>query len=230
MILSKKTIPSNPGLGLGRLASEFDALTYDIANTAEIWDGDTYTFLDAVWAGIVNSNSFAVTVGSLVGALNTHNTLIFNGVNQEASGMLPSVATPLTIYIVLRQITYTAGDFLICDGIQDITRNLLQFGVSPNIRLDNDGDDLDTTQLVLNTFNIVTLMNDGGTDIIRIGLNTEQSGSSGDSPVNGFTLANRQGGAVFGNCEFAFIIVRSVQDSTAVQNAYINWLKTRFAI
>ena len=96
----------------------------------QLWLQDPYA--TDVWNdSSANNNDItlynAPTIG--VDSLNGHNTLIFNGTDEEADAVF-TLSTPLTIIIVFRSITWTTNDYLF-DGATVNTPHTAQFGSSP---------------------------------------------------------------------------------------------------
>lgn len=217
----------------GRAA--FNPLTFDAANLLALYDGDTLNTDPAGTWSDQSANGFDLTLFNaptiISPAINGHDALQFNGVNQYARRALTPVRNqPTTIYIVFKHITFTVND-RIFDGTAGTKNSLEQTGVSPNlsaiagVALNSNPD------VILNSFDIITTVFNSINSEIRTNNNVAVIGDTGLFNDAGITLAaNSTGAAGFGNCEIAYFILRTGADNTATQNIFINYLKNRFAI
>jgi len=228
-ILKKTVHQKKTSIGANSFTA-FSPLTYDVANLVEIWDFRNY--VDPTIPALLDTPTNDITCinNPVVGALNALGTVIFDGISQFGNSVAPVVPQPYTIYMVLRQIT-SANGIICCDGVLGNTWAIGQ-DVSPDLLLSTDEDILFLNpDLALNTWGIITNVMTSPLAKLRLDLNTATTRFLGITGKDGINLGNNiTSGVSFSNCEFAYIILRSAADSTAVQNLFINWLKTRFAI
>jgi hypothetical protein len=221
--------------GIGAITNPFDPFTYNSANLISIYDGDTYVPADFVWND-ASGNGHNLTMFNVptesIAALNGHDTVIFNGIDQYGTSLTPNIPQPSTHYIVFKAITWTNLDRVFDGNAIVNTRNLYQSGATPNIALYSGVLLSDNPGTVLNNYNLYTCVFNGANSHIRTNNNVAVIGDAGNLNSVGTNLCAAGGGAGFGfgNMEIAYVILRSSADSTAVQNLFINWLKTRFAI
>jgi hypothetical protein len=233
----KKTIPKKKRKTVtGKILTPFNPL--NSPNTVALWDGDFTLDLNDNWADLVSGSqiSFAAsgTIPLTGGILNGHDTVIFNGLNQYGVSATPVISQPNTFYYILRQVTWTSTEKIFDDGVTSTTKNCLrQFVSSPRLSLVTPDTSFSFTSITLNVWKVFTVIlnNINNSISIRTDLNSPiiNFGLT-NYDLEGITLGATQTGLEFGNCEFAYIIMRNVADSTAVQNNFINWLKNRFAI
>jgi hypothetical protein len=219
-----------PGLGL-----PFDPLTYDSANLLALYDGDTLSTDPAnTWSDSSgNGNNLTLFNAPIikVATLNGHDGLEFDGINQYGQNAAMVHPQPCTNYIVLKQITWTLSN-RIFDCVSGSRLVLEQAAITPGLRLFSGGaNPISNPTLGLGTFGIMTTVFNGVSSQIRTNDNVGVVGNAGTDSRVGLTLAAINTGlANFGNYECAYIIIRNGADSTAAQNSFITYLKTRFAI
>lgn len=209
--------------------SIFDPLIA-LGNVA-IYDGDV-NLSAASWRDRSGGNQITFFNAPTYNAagLNGHGTILFNGVNQYGNSITPLINSPYTIYLVLRQITWTNGDVICTDGINSTILEIYQVGSTPRVDVADDPDTLTTNDLLINTWNIMSIVMNGSNSVLKIGSNITINGTLGNNIKRGFNLASDLTLFAFGNIQFAYMIMRNVADPTWLQNNFINWLKNRFAI
>ena len=201
-------------------------------NTVALWDGDSGLTLATGWTDVISANNISFlgsgTLPLTGGTLNGHNTVLFNGTNQFGVSGVFSDINQYTIYLVLKQTTWTTNDFLWESDAGLI--HLIQNDLSPKLLLEGSAQ-VFNNQLILNTWGIITCHLNASGGGLRINLNSTVFDSNlVPDPITRFYLACDSGTTNNGNIESAYIIIRNVADSTAIQNNFINWLKNRFAI
>lgn len=206
-------------------------------NTVALWDGVNFgnpvadKWVDDVSGNIIDCTA-SLTLPISNGLLNGFKTVIFNGIDQYGLTNIPAGLNPFSMYIVLRQITWTNQRCLFSSGSGGLFP-FYQNNLSPEIAIDGADVGVNTSnELILNTWSIVSLTS---TDIIgtcRINLNSNfLTGRLSIIGYDGICLGTDSAGSFLNaNCEFAYIIMRDVADNTFIQNNFINWLKNRFAI
>lgn len=196
-----------------------------------IYDGDV-NLSAANWRDNAGGNQITFFNAPTYNAagLNGHGTILFDGINQYGNSTTPVINTPYTLYLVMKQITWTNADFIFSDGTTAPNLQLIQLIASPNIRTGNTGGILQTTDLIIDTYGIVTVVMNGDKSMLRVDLNNPIIAIGDSDPRNGITLAANTLLSVFGNIEVAFMIMRNVADPIYVQNNFINYFKNYFSI
>lgn len=199
------------------------------------YDGDTLATDPANTWSDRSANNYDLTLfnaPTLVNnAINGHDALQFDGINQYGQrGITPVLNQPLSYYVVLKQITFTANNhFFACNPVNAL--KLLQgFGGSPQIDMNSIVPLTMNPNLNLNTYGIITSIFNGANSEIRNNNNAAVVGNAGVANGLGFTLGSYFSPSNYVNAEFAFLIIRQGADNTTTQNLFINYLKNRFAL
>ena len=211
--------PFNPNFDGNLLAwYDGDTLSTDPANTWSDSSGNGYNL------NLFNNPTLVPN------AINGHDALQFDGINQWGVNNAVPFTAPITCYLVFEQITFTTGDRLI-SNVSAITTILAQENVTPRLYLNNGaGGILANPQVPLLTYEILTLVFDDVNCQIRTNNNIAVNGFCGNTAGVGLALANNNFGSLNCNCETAYLIVRTGVDNLATQNIFINYLKNRFAL
>jgi hypothetical protein len=212
----------------------FNPLTFDTANLIALYNGDTLpTDPAGTWVD-QSVNGFDLTLvngpGIVIGAINNHFALRFDGVSQYGRNAFPALNQPITIYVVFNQITWVNNHRIYTSGPNQVL--VYGNGVSPALDM-FAGNSAPTISpaIPINTYQVLTNVFNGVNSETRTNNNAAVVADSGALNGTGFTIAAFSDGSVNrANCEYAYIIIRSAADSTATQNLFINYLKNRFAL
>jgi hypothetical protein len=210
-------------------APAFDPLTYD-ANTVVLYDGDLELTTSAWEDQTVNGFDLTLynTPTVVSNAINGHQAVRFDGINQYGRRTTtPTRNQPVTIYAVVKQITWTDNDRIHSSETND--QVFYQAGGTIDLRL-YAGAMLNAGGIATDTYAITTIIFDGTTSEIRINLDDATIGNAGTGNPTGITLVSNSGGSDFGNVEFAYYMLRQGHDDTATQDLFIAFLKTRFGL
>src|SRR3972149_7998057 len=174
----------------------FDATL--VPNTIALYDGDTLA-LDPIntWSDSSgNGNTLTLVNGPTlqVAAINGHDALRFDGINQYAQSLTPVCLQPYIIYVVLKQITWVNGAVMIDDGITNNISYFRNLVGTPQVRWSGSGNEVFSSQLIVNTYNICTLLGNGNNSALRIGLNSAivTTPGWGTNTRNGITIAAKE--------------------------------------
>lgn len=196
------------------------------------YDGDTLNADPAGTWGDRSINNFDLTLFNnptiVPGAINGHDALRFDGVNQRGENLLIPLTEPITIYIVFKHITFAVPD-RIFGGISANSIQFLQWNASPELDMFSGNFVASNPNLALNNYGIFTTVFNGANSENRNNNNAAVIGNDGGINAVGLYLGTGNG-LNYGNCEIAYVIVRNVADITATQNLFINYLKNRFAL
>jgi hypothetical protein len=136
-------------------------------------------------------------------------------------------AMPATVYIVLRQISWTNSDFIYDSAVDDAGMGLFQYDVTPKLSVHNGAPLVASDTLSVGSWGIVTSIHNGASSSIRLNAGIPTAGTSGSNSPSGFTLGRiGSSDVLYGNFDVAEIIgvagsSVSVEDD-ALTLAYLN--------
>lgn len=162
-----------------------------------------------------NSRHLLQATGAAQPALQADGTILFDGVAHFLKTSAFTFNQPETVYLLLKQVTWTANDFLM-DGNASNGGRLGQEVSSPTLRL-NAGvlGAAANTDLAVNTYGAVAVVINGASSLIQVGYATPTTGDAGVNNMGGFTLGALGNGA----SNFANIQVKEVILYTAAHDA-----------
>lgn len=217
----------------------FDPTTFNVANNMAIYDG-AVGLTNATWAdssGNARTLTWNQTPSVISGGLNGYDTIRLNGTNQNGFNVTFTSGNNLTIYLVVKQITWTFGDAIWANGSTSLNlSNLRQSpsGQSPKLNLigasGNTG--VLVPDLSLNTWGIITVQITPTTGLIRLngGTPVTVSGMVNDSG-NGILLGARTPATTgWWNGEYAYVVLRNGIDALPIVDQYVLFFKNRFGI
>ena len=207
----------------------FDATL--VPNTVARYDGDV-GLTNLAWVDVSgfgrNLTFFNLPTINLA-ALNGHDTVTFDGINQYGETVAYARNQPSTFYIVSRMIV-TGNGLRIIDGFTDAYEALFN-ALNNNTFSIYAGNHLITGVLIQTNWNLYTGVFNGANSVIRVNNAAGISGDSGLFNASGLRMASK-GGVIgeYANVEIAYLILRTGADPVWLQTNIINWLKTRFAL
>lgn len=143
----------------------------------------------------------------------------FNGTTQYGIATI-GLTQPYTIYLVMKQVSWTLNDRVFADKDVALRSLLSQAGTTPNMEMFSG---LNTNpDLAVGDYGIITCVFNGASSKIRTNLSAEVTGNSGTNSATGITLAAYYNQSQPSNIEVAYIVVRTGADNTATQNIMIN--------
>lgn len=153
--------------------------------------------------------------------------IYFNGVNNVlTTGVLP-LNQPITVYAIMRQISWTANDILF-DGGGTLDCALRQRTSSPSVNTFAGANTPINGDLVLNTFSIVRVVFNGVSSTLQVDENTKTTGDVGTIDPEGFTLgASGAGTSAYSEVEYQEFIVREGVDSEKNQGEIYTYLEKK---
>ena len=167
----------------------------------------------------------------LTNQINGHPAWRFDGIDD----ILVSIDTfswpkPCTVYIVLKQISWTNSDFIYDAKGIDAGMGLFQYDATPKLALHDAVPLFMTDILSVGTWGIVSSIHNGGSSSIRLNTNTPTLGAAGNNLPGGFTLGRiGLSDVLYSNIDVVEILgYRAVSDpDDALVMTYFN---TRYAI
>ncbi len=194
----------------GTLAFDFNPATYTNGTT----------FVDSS----VNAAVISLNGGSVIC---TASALYFDGVNDFMATGGFTLVQPETVYLVLKQATWTVAD-CVYDGSATNSMLLEQYaaGASPQLA-QYAGSYAGIVSFALQTGGVVTAIFNGAASSLRLNQNSASSGSVGTTNGGAFTLGTRADGARASNITVSEVLVFNTAHDTATQNTVIQYLQDR---
>lgn len=192
-------------------------ITVDENNYVSIWGDRTD-----------NDNDLLQDTGSNQPLL-TADGILFDGVDNYMEREF-TLSQPEMIYIVFKQVTWSAND-IIFDGIGSLNRMIFQqFVSSPNLIIYAPSGGVQNSDLAVDTFGIARALFNSTSSELTINEGSTQTGNVGTNNANGFTLGSRYGGASYSNIQVKEIIIRSVADSAEDEQTIYDYLSDKYNI
>ncbi len=232
--------------GKGALPA-FDPLTFDVANLAELWDGNNAGALS--WVGDHAGNTLVygrnsttqIPLPTLVPAgLNGHQYLQMaeNGVYiNHAQSATPVRTQPTTQYFVLGTNNHIGNRYMFDDGVVSIRNAMRAVNPSPDLRYTSVSSGVTPLSNVpaLTTWFVFTIVKQAGLNLSSCEINKlgkdvyTQAVIANDA---GLTLNSNAALNTFTslNSKFAYIILRNGVDSLADQVQFQDYLINRFGL
>lgn len=155
--------------------------------------------------------------------------VLFNGSDNRMTTAAFTLEQPTQIYLVLKQLTWTANDRII-DGLLSNYGSVYQSGVMPNLIVRAGGLSSQNTNLTLNTFGIIRVLFNSTSSSFQIDETIKLTGNYGPLDMNGFTLGDLAASGNQSNIEVKEVIIRTVVDTTENEQLIYDYLKTKYAL
>lgn len=149
-------------------------------------------------------------------------SILFDGVDNFLKADAFTLNQPETIYILGKQITWTALDAW-ADGDGTSTGRIYQAGTTPQVKL-LAGALLGTISPPLDTYGIITSIFNGASSVLQFNNDIPFTGDAGAENMGGFTLAKLGGAGVYGNIQVKECIIYNVAHDAATRAKVINYL------
>jgi hypothetical protein len=154
------------------------------------------------------------------------NSILFDGVDDFLKASAFTLNQPITIYVRLKQITWTSGD-AIFDGDTLDKNSLRQVGASPQLEIfGGTSFSAPDGNLALGAYGSVASVFNGVSSSLRVNNNAPITGSFGAAASGGFILGAKETSSAWANVQVKETIIYSVAHSTAQQDIVIAYLGT----
>lgn len=158
------------------------------------------------------------------------NGVLFDGIDNFMKTSPFTFDQPEMIYIVLKQVTWTLGDYIL-DGISDNRGAIFQSATTPGLKSFAGAASGQNNNLVLNTFGIVRILFNGASSKLQINETTATTGNLGSNNMGGILIGSIGSGASsWGNIQAKEAIYRKVADGTSDEQNIYNYLKNKYGI
>jgi hypothetical protein len=173
-----------------------------------------------------NGRHLKQATGAAQPALQGDGSILFDGSSDVLKTDAFTLNQPETIYLLFRQVTWTAADHIFDGVTNDLgTLNQPTAAGTPNLGLFAGASVTANPNLALNTYGAVASVINGASSSILVNATTETTGDAGASNMGGFTLGARgDGGLNFANIQVKEAIVYAAAHSAATRAAVIAYL------
>jgi hypothetical protein len=159
------------------------------------------------------------------------NGILFDGIDNYMMTAPFTFNQPEMIYIVFKQITWSALFDRVFDGDSAVSGVFYQVVATPTLGIFAGGSVVPNGNLPLDTFGIARALFDGVSSKLTINQTTPSTGNVGASNMGGFTIGSEGGGAArFSHIQVKEIILRNVADIAADEDAIYNYLANKHGI
>lgn len=174
-----------------------------------------------------NSNHLLQAVASAQPPWSTGG-IVFNGSTEYMKDTF-TLIQPEFIYMVFKQITWTAND-VILDGAAASTGKMQQVDDTPDIEVYAGLASAADSNLALDTWGIARVLFNGASSKFIIDDNTPVTGDFGSDDMGGFTIGAAATGVLPSNIRVKEIIIRSVADGATNEGLIYNYLKDKYSL
>lgn len=206
-----------------------------------ITDGNTVAWFDSQ-ENITKDGSDLVSVwgdksgedNDLLQALNKplwveNDGVLFDGIDNVMRTASFTFVQPEMVYLVLKQITWTANDKLM-DGFSSNTGLITQFSAPPNLRANAGIDSSTNPNLIMDTYGIIRVLFNGASSKLQIDENAAITGDFGALNMGGITLGAKATLAQFANIQVKEVIFRKIADTAQDEQDIYDYLAAKYSI
>lgn len=157
-------------------------------------------------------------------ALQSDGSILFDGVDNYLKCNAFTLNQPTTIYLLMKQITWTAYDAF-CDGNTNGTLNVYQFGPtqSPEIGLyAGSAEVANNSNLPLGSYGVVAAVFNGASSLLQVNSTTATTGNPGSVNAGGFILGANATPTAYTNVQVKEVIIYAAAHTTAQLKAVIS--------
>ena len=158
-------------------------------------------------------------------ALQSDNSILFDGVDNYLKAGAFTLGQPSTIYLLLNPVSFTEDDFYCC-GDAGTNLNIIQQNGTPKIRFRRVGTLIaEVTQSVIGSYGIVCAVANGASSGMQVNNNAQVTGDGSTTTWDGFTLGASGTPSNYSNIRVKEIIgFAAAHDATAITKniTYLN--------
>ena len=181
--------------------------------------GNAYSSTLTANTGEVWTLTYVTTIGGYHIQLVDQPMVMFDGSNDQLKAVAFTFNQPCTIYIMLKQNSYTATDYIF-DGNNTNLMGLTQAATDPNIRQNAGVNGTENGGFAKNTFRILTLIFNGASSLLQVdNTGTSITSNAGTNNPAGFTMGSRGDSSRFGNVTVLECIAYNAVHSAALQTS-----------
>lgn len=154
-----------------------------------------------------------VSSGSLLTGANGKACARFDGSNDRMVASTWTLATPITIFSVLKQITWTGGEYML-DGTTANNMVFMQRTSTPRVSIFTPSTFIDNNDLAVGTASLATLIYNGASSLVQINAGTTTTGTLPAGAPGGVTLGSAGNNTLFANIDLQEMILYPVGKNT----------------
>lgn len=152
--------------------------------------------------------------------------ILFDGVN-DILKVTATLAQPVTVYLVARQISHTNTDSIFDGNTRDSCR-LLQATPTPGLKVLSSFLSAANNELTLNTFKVIRVIQNGVNSKLSVNNLSEITFNGGSGSMGGFTLGAAGDSTLFSNIEVKAVLIRRGNDTDENKTLIYNFLTNRY--
>lgn len=163
--------------------------------------------------------------------VNADGSVTFNGTNQYGKTAAFTLNQPITLYLVVKQISWTVNDS-ICDGNANTDMRIYQSATTPGIKLQANSAPLaENANLAVGAYGIVTGIWSGAASSLQVNATTATTGDPGSNGAGGFTLGSQGDGlGTYSNIQVKEAILFAAAHDAGQRATVRNYLAARHGI
>lgn len=183
------------------------------------------TSLVAQWSDASgNARHLLQATGAAQPSLQTDGTLLFDGSSDFMQTATFTLAQPIMLYMLFRQVTWTSGDIL-CDGFTVTSGQFLQTNSTPELDISAGTTVCANTGLAVNAYGIAMAFFSGANSFDQINKKVPIAvANAGTTAMAGFTLGADANGANNANIQVKEVLIFSATHQQTQQLQVINYL------
>lgn len=178
----------------------------------------------SAWADQSGNGHDLTAAGSARPTIQSDSSLLFDGTANTMAASAFTFNQPCTYYFLLKQKTWTSGDFLF-NGI-GAQATIIQNGVSPNLDFNAGSTVTGVNGLVLDTYGVLCVEFNGASSLLQLNNNAAATGNAGANNPGGLRLGSASGAAAFANIQVKEVILFAAAHNATQRATVITYLAT----
>ncbi len=199
------------------IADDLSTITKDGANLVSRWNDKLASGHDLIQLVGINQPLWV-----------SPDSILFDGVNDYLKTAAFVYDQPAMVYMIFRQITWTLNDYIF-DGNTDISMQLRQSALTPNMRPRVNATTLAGTGSALGVYQIIRVLYNGATSKFILNGGVPVAGALDNVSPGGFVLGTKAtAGTGYSNVQVKEIILRKIADTAANEVIIYNYYAVKY--
>ena len=170
-----------------------------------------------------NSNHLKQGTDTNRPAKQSDGSILFDGVDNFLKADAFTLNQPETIYLLVKQVTWTIGDRIFDGNVAD-TGGVNKNPTTPRLRVNAGSSFDDAGTLALDTYGVLSVIFNGASSSIQTNNLTAVTGDAGLGNMGGFTLGADGTPNRYSNIQVKEVVVFNTSHDTATRTKVINYL------